>query len=201
MASIPARKHTAGRRSANPDIDIISNRYKIGHQEKTEMDHQHHKATAAATFWKSRDFNPVSGSFYNPDKEEYFHKQRQAIENMHASNSVDRLPSSIKNSEGMKRNILSSTQVSADPQLQNSTLRSSMERSQQERAAAMSSLSERRTMNRCTAERQKDTHSYGHGYNILNTKTFVGRNAASKAELRGPARKSLWDKLEDSVNN
>ena len=51
------------------DYNIITNRYLELHNEKTQVDQEVQWLDAAKKYWKSNDFDPVNGAYYDPDKE------------------------------------------------------------------------------------------------------------------------------------
>ena len=54
------------------DYNIISNRYLELHEEKMQVDREVQRLEAAKMYWKTHDFDPVNGQFYDPDKEGKF---------------------------------------------------------------------------------------------------------------------------------
>ena len=51
------------------DYNIISNRYLELHDEKMQVDQEVQRLDAAKKYWKTHDFDPVNGEYYDPDKE------------------------------------------------------------------------------------------------------------------------------------
>ena len=61
------------------DYDILSGRYLNRHNARKNKDVRAQKDRAAKLFWQTHDFNPVSCTFYDRDKEEAFVRVRQAL--------------------------------------------------------------------------------------------------------------------------
>ena len=55
--------------AAQRDYNVISNRYLEHHEDKMQVNHEINKAEAAKAFWKTREFDPVSVSYVDGDKE------------------------------------------------------------------------------------------------------------------------------------
>jgi hypothetical protein len=54
------------------DYNIITNRYLELHEDKTKTDKMIEKCELAEKYWKTHNYDPVSGQFYDPTKEEEF---------------------------------------------------------------------------------------------------------------------------------
>lgn len=213
---IPEKTRTqsfADRRSSHPDFDIISNRYRTHHDIKVATDLEAEKRLAAQRFWEKRNFDPITCKFYDPKKEDFFHEKRVEIEQEHGKDFWKKLPKTLREAELRKYDIVSmqprgratsnqgTSNQTTDSNIQESSgsgsnIRATMERSQQEYGAIRSRLDDRRKANRCTPERHRQMHAYEHGYDIVNTKPFVGRLGIAKPLVRGSSRKSLWNRLE-----
>ncbi|GBG33878.1 Hypothetical Protein FCC1311_101012 [Hondaea fermentalgiana] len=201
----PRTQSFVEKRTSHPDFDVISNRYRESHEAKVAADLEAQKRQAAQRFWETRDFDPVTCKFYDGAKEEKFHKRRVEMEKTHGHNFAKRLPPTLRESDGLRFDIVSMqprnlNQASDKLAAETSSsvgLRASTERAQQESGVIHARLSEKRKENRCTPERHRQVHSYEHGYDIVNTRPFVGRAGIPKPVVKGSSRKSLWDKLEE----
>ena len=65
----------AGHTAAPREFNVISNKYHKRHLERTALDKQTERAEAAQKFWTTHDFNPVLCSYYDPKKEQLYHKK------------------------------------------------------------------------------------------------------------------------------
>ena len=54
------------------DYNIITNRYLELHDEKSNTDKMIEKCELAEKYWKTHVYDPVSGQYYDPKKEEQF---------------------------------------------------------------------------------------------------------------------------------
>jgi len=104
----PLSKRTHGLRAEKDyrDFDIVSNEYVEDHDGKSSADMQESRRKAAETFHAKRDFDPVKGMFYNPDKEDEFMRTREEKAADNNLTMMHRLPLSYKVSDGMLYNII-----------------------------------------------------------------------------------------------
>jgi len=54
------------------------------------------RTEAAKVFWKTRDFDPVTGSFVDEDKEKKFVDERAAKAQVHGKDQVKKLPATVQ---------------------------------------------------------------------------------------------------------
>jgi len=57
---------------AQRDYNVVTNRYLEHHDDKMQVNDEIHKNEAAKTFWKTRDFDPVTVAYIDGDKEKTF---------------------------------------------------------------------------------------------------------------------------------
>ena len=74
------------------DYNIITNRYLELHDEKTQVDSEVQRLDAAKKYWKSNDFDPVNGSYYDPDKEKEFVETWAKNAKEHGKDWVKKMP-------------------------------------------------------------------------------------------------------------
>jgi len=94
------------------DYNIITNRYLELHEDKTKTDKMIEKCELAEKYWKTHNYDPVSGQFYDPIKEEEFlvycslfncDRKRDTEAKVHGKNEVYKLPISVQK-EGLLYN-------------------------------------------------------------------------------------------------
>lgn len=56
-------------RAPSREFDVLTNRYKDGHDEKEAADRAAEKARAADRFWQTRDYHPLLGTYYDGEKD------------------------------------------------------------------------------------------------------------------------------------
>jgi hypothetical protein len=78
------------------DFDIVNNYYYEGHEEKVAREEEEGRARAVDKYWRTHDFNPLIGRFYDPDKEEQFLEAREQQAQAHGSTWANRLPQSYR---------------------------------------------------------------------------------------------------------
>lgn len=89
------------------EFNIITNRYEQEHEKKVEIDKDRSKKLATLKYWQTHDFNPVTCSFYRKQKERRFVEKLQKREALHGADHLQRLPASLRFSEGNFCNIVS----------------------------------------------------------------------------------------------
>jgi len=188
------------RRGPAPDVDIISNNYFENNEEKQKIDRKLQQMEATVKYQATRNFNPVTCSFYDSSKEVRFKEKRREMEKSHGSDFKRRLPPSIRNSEGMRSNILCTQDAESDriqEEAKVQSLAAERERAQKEVAFSLMRLKERRMMNRVTPQRMRDMYGFGKGFDIITSKPFFSRHGVSKPAIaQAPIRETLWGKLE-----
>eukprot|EP01022_Parablepharisma_sp_SALTPOND_P028487 TRINITY_DN71043_c0_g1_i1.p3 TRINITY_DN71043_c0_g1~~TRINITY_DN71043_c0_g1_i1.p3 ORF type:complete len:493 (+),score=56.06 TRINITY_DN71043_c0_g1_i1:140-1618(+) len=96
------------------DYNIITNRYLELHEDKSNTDKLIEKYELAEKYWKTHVYDPVSGQFYDPNKEEEFlklvqpynhtlYRKQQEESKTHGQNEVYKLPISVQK-EGLLYN-------------------------------------------------------------------------------------------------
>lgn len=78
------------------EYNIVTNRYLEMHdlKEKTNVDIQ--RAEAALAFWKTHDYDHVTGKFYDVSKEQSFAAQREEKAKVHGKDQVKKLPLTVQ---------------------------------------------------------------------------------------------------------
>ena len=85
------------------DYDVISNKYNENHDQKYILNDNIHKLEAANKYWKTHNFNPVLGSFYDPKKENKFQDDRIKKASVWGKELVYKLPKKVQD-EGLLYN-------------------------------------------------------------------------------------------------
>jgi hypothetical protein len=78
------------------DYDIISNKYLAEHNEKAKINEQALKLEAANKYWKTHNFDPVVGTYFDPKKEEKFQQEQKKIAAEWGKDRVLRLPKKVQ---------------------------------------------------------------------------------------------------------
>ena len=77
------------------DYNIVTNRYVEFHEEKEQTNLDIAKAEAAKEFWKTRDFDPIRGQYFDGDKETTFVADRSEKAKVHGKDQVKKLPQTV----------------------------------------------------------------------------------------------------------
>lgn len=88
------------------EFDIVSNKYRREHESRAFDDRKEAKRIAQTKYWKTHDYNPVAGSYYDPMKETEFLRQRETLSAIAGKASTAKLPPAVSYSEGATYNIL-----------------------------------------------------------------------------------------------
>ena len=188
------------------DFNIISNRYHQGHEVREKNDLRKLKVEAQTRYWQTHNYDPVVGRYYDIEKEDEYHKQKDALETVQGSCQVARLPPSIQYSEGSGYNILSHSvkdeqKLALASGVGNRAMKSKkgpvIEAEIRERAEELDRLVETRTMARISntapaREREQGRH---HGYDMITNEPWQGRNNKPIPDSRLKAPNTVWAKL------
>lgn len=62
------------------EFDLINNRYIKNHEERLEKDAAILREEAQMRYWRTHDYNPIEGTYYNLGKEHAFQQKRKEQE-------------------------------------------------------------------------------------------------------------------------
>ena len=82
---------------------MVTNRYLQHHDEKMQVNDDVLRTEAAKTYWKTRDFDPVSIAYVDQEVETKFVAERAEYAKIHGKDQVKKLPLTVQN-EGMMYN-------------------------------------------------------------------------------------------------
>ena len=85
--------------------DIISNRFDEHHSPQSEWQAQNNRQRTVEKYWDARDFNPVTCSYYDTEKEEFYNKRMKELLLLQGSDAINRLPPTLAKSESLMYNI------------------------------------------------------------------------------------------------
>jgi hypothetical protein len=93
--------------------DIISNRFHEDHGPQSKWESENLRQTTVEKFWDNRDFNPITCSYYDAEKEEFYNSRLKELLLLQGSDAINRLPPTLAKSESLMYNIC--TGVVKDP--------------------------------------------------------------------------------------
>jgi hypothetical protein len=70
------------------DYDVITNKYKLNHDEKVKTEKEISKYAAANNYWKKRDYDLIQGKFIDQEKENNFINKRKDIQEQWGSDKA-----------------------------------------------------------------------------------------------------------------
>lgn len=91
----PTERGPAGCTVKGRDFNIISNKYITNHQTKDAIDKEMARVGAAEKFWQTRDFNPLTCTFYDERKEADYKQRSESKAKNHGTGFNDRLPATV----------------------------------------------------------------------------------------------------------
>ena len=103
--------HTTGKYPRH--FDVLSNRYLEQHEQKEALDKEVALRQAADRFWQTRNFNTVTGQFYDDSRDARVSQEAQAAEQRRVLAAQAALPSTVKRAEGSAYNVVSNQAKSA----------------------------------------------------------------------------------------
>lgn len=88
------------------EFDIVSNKYRREHESRAYDDRKEAKRIAQFKYWKTHDYDPVAGRYYDTVKEKEFLRQRETLSAIAGRASTAKLPPAVSYSEGATYDIL-----------------------------------------------------------------------------------------------
>ena len=181
------------------EFDILNNRYREHHEERQRWEMDWKREEVVDKFWEVRDFNPVSCTYYDGEKEQYYQKRVQEMLLAQGSNSIGKLPPTLAASESLMFDIC--TGVGKDPvrlkqkiEADRITLENrSSKIGAEERMRVHGEVTEQKAMERKIARISHNRHAdiADRGFNILSNSEFDKEGHPPPAQTK--ARKSLWE--------
>jgi hypothetical protein len=77
------------------EYNIVTNRYLECHDQKERANEDIQRAEAAIAFWKTHNYDHVTGKYYDKEKEQNFVQERAAEAQVHGKDQVKKLPLSV----------------------------------------------------------------------------------------------------------
>jgi len=179
------------------DFCIISNKYNNSHDDKEALDKLASQQLAADRYWKTHNFNPVEGKFYDGSKETEFQGMLKKSEKVQGQEQLSAQPRSIKYSEGAMYDLISNAtkdngklgEISAigDRALK-SKKRHQIEANLRQTSLNNDTMQAQRTMNRMSRTKQVNS-----GFNPVTNAAV----RSSPARQNTTSRQSCaWDRIQ-----
>ena len=187
------------------DFDVISNKYRQDHEEKTKIDTDVARENAARKFWKTHDFNLVTCKLYDKDKEKTYRRNRNETNRTHGSDYLEKLPPMYAQREGALYNFISlkakdserlkAYDVKKESLKDRVYSRMRVEQKQREDARRLAELGATRAMNRTSFRRTLENFGSNRRYNIVDGRSFRRRKDDCRpSTISSPTPKSLWER-------
>jgi hypothetical protein len=164
------------------DYDVLSNRYREGHDAKVALEMEVQRRTAAKKYWETHDYDPFTCTYLDDDKEAAFQVLKAAAMEEQPMKQFYKLPPSTQRSEGFVYDITSSSTI------KNAELNAKREAKQQrwldskkinwqrdiqmtKQGMVKQDLDEKRTVNR--QSHQRYVEALAHGYSIIDHRDYT----------------------------
>lgn len=168
----------------NKEYNILNNRYlQVDHEKQIEKDRVQQLQTATKKFFSSNHYNPISGTYYDPNKEQHFQDLRRRESLRHGQDKFRRMPLGLQQAEGSTYNIIAPHRTydfyqqaqleENDERLRDENLKLKTERLLEEHTTQTEKRDKDRVNRRISHSRYKE--ACGRGYDIVNNKSFYGR--------------------------
>jgi len=163
------------------DFDIISNKFKHRHADKTLADLDQKKTAIVDKYWETRDFDVIRCAYVDTEKEAYYQQRIGEMIEQQGAEAIAKMPLSLQRSESMLYDI--TTGVVKDQERLNQlearrlqdlaarAARVSFEESIRARDQAVQSKTNEQAYKRISHDRF--TESTSRGFNILTTESYA----------------------------
>ena len=91
---LPVEKTKKILASHKKEFNIVSNVYTDNHEQKMQKEEVERNEEVTQKYWKTHNFDPVFGKFYDQRKEEEYQKEREEKEKEHGRDAEEKLPPS-----------------------------------------------------------------------------------------------------------
>lgn len=78
------------------DYNVVTNRYLEHHDEKMQVNEDILRTEAAKTYWKTREFDPISVKYVDQDAETNYQTEQAAKAKIHGKDQVKKLPITVQ---------------------------------------------------------------------------------------------------------
>lgn len=78
------------------DYNVVTNKYLEHHDDKMNLNEEILRTEAAKTYWKTREFDPISVQLVDENKEKKFLEERTAKAKVHGKDQVKKLPATVQ---------------------------------------------------------------------------------------------------------
>lgn len=95
-STVPVLKPVVKQAWTFKDYDIISNKYNDDNEAKKKVNEQAFKLESANKYWRTHNFNPVVGKFFDPVKEDKFQEEQKAKAAVWGKDRVLKLPKRVQ---------------------------------------------------------------------------------------------------------
>lgn len=200
----PLGKRVLGYKSHSPEYSIVNNKYPLNDEARVHNERQMALYKATVEFQKTRDYDPIKGTFYNPNKEAQYIQERAEIQkNHHIDSPASRLRLKDK-TDGELYNIVNNITSDAEGLAKkiaydNRSLavrkkKTVFEKRVKEEQRRRSEIDRTRQLNRVSIKREDEINM--RGFDAITNQPFSGVGAKKMARSQKTRPLSEWEKAE-----
>lgn len=93
----------------NREFSIVNNNFYEDHDRKKMLEYEKFKSHTLEKYWATHDYDAIRGKFYDAEKEQQYHEQRQILAQVHGTAKTLKLAPSIQYSDGSCYDIVNHT--------------------------------------------------------------------------------------------
>lgn len=113
-AKKPLGKRTKGYKSHSPEYSIVNNKYPVNDEARVYNEAQLALYNATVKFQATRDYDPLKGTFYNPNKETQYVQERAEIQKNHHIEAPKSKLGLLNRTDGELYNIVNNSTLDAE---------------------------------------------------------------------------------------
>lgn len=95
------------------EFDIVNNRFRNHHEARSKWEMDQARSHIVDRYWETHDFDPVTCTYYDKEKEVYYQRRIQEMLLTQGTNAINKLPPTLAASESLMYDIC--TGVVKDP--------------------------------------------------------------------------------------
>ncbi|GMH81409.1 hypothetical protein TrST_g1959 [Triparma strigata] len=184
------------------EFDVLTNKYIENNTFREVEDLEVQRDELAKKYWKTHDYDILAVRYCDAQKQQKFEQDLREKERTHGNNQREKLPPSVKYSEGVVYDIISNEirdgrAIQSVDDKRNKAVASKMGSKVEEqirtRALEEDDRLEAMSFNRINADKFKEDRRYG--FDPITNISFEGRLGVPPVALRQEERKPIWSRL------
>lgn len=200
----PLGKRVNGYKSHSPEYSIVNNKYPVNDDARVLNERQMALYNATIKFQETRDYDPLKGTFYNPNKEAQYVRERAEVQKNHHIDSPQSKLRLNDKTDGELFNIVNNTTLDAEGLAKkiaydNRSLavrkkKTEFEKKVKETQRRRNQIESTRRLNRVSIKREDEISM--RGYDAITNQPFSGVGAKKMAASQKFRPLTEWKKAE-----